>query len=474
MRQLYLAVALPKITYGIDIWYSPPTKPVGYTKNIGSVNALRRLQTTQRIASLAITGSLRTAPTDLLDVHAGILPMELALLKACHNATVRMLTLPNTHPLQKIVEHAKRNPPSKHPSPIDYLLKTLNLTDSDLETIHPKIRSENTPDRFSIEIAETREVSINSERTDNADYRIYSDGSGHSDGIGAAALLYKKGRATPLKSLHAYLGSPEKHNTYEAEITGAILATWILANSPETIGKTVSLYIDNQALVIATNGTKITSGQHLIKALRTNLNTLRCKLKIKWISSHSEVKGNEEADKLAKKAAEGRSSRAADLPHICRRPIATSASAVKQHFNTTLKRRWATSWNYSPRKPRIERIDKEFPYKEFLKRSYMLTRKQTSIIMQLRSEHFPLNAFLHKIGRTGSDTCMECYETQYEGPITETINHFLFECSAHTEFRNELIQKIGRSRFNLRDIMTNTDHMKALVTFTNRSGRFKD
>src|ERR1700678_2659262 len=26
MRQLYLAVALPKITYGLDIWYTPPTK----------------------------------------------------------------------------------------------------------------------------------------------------------------------------------------------------------------------------------------------------------------------------------------------------------------------------------------------------------------------------------------------------------------------------------------------------------------
>ena len=31
MRQLYLAVALPKITYGIDIWYTPPTKPAGHT-----------------------------------------------------------------------------------------------------------------------------------------------------------------------------------------------------------------------------------------------------------------------------------------------------------------------------------------------------------------------------------------------------------------------------------------------------------
>ena len=50
MRQLYLAVALPKITYGIDLWYTPPAKPVGHTRNTGSVSALCSLQKAQRIA----------------------------------------------------------------------------------------------------------------------------------------------------------------------------------------------------------------------------------------------------------------------------------------------------------------------------------------------------------------------------------------------------------------------------------------
>jgi len=72
MRQLYLAVALPKITYGIDTWYEPPHKAPGATKNAGSVGALRALQKIQRVATLAITGALRTTPTDLLDAHAGL------------------------------------------------------------------------------------------------------------------------------------------------------------------------------------------------------------------------------------------------------------------------------------------------------------------------------------------------------------------------------------------------------------------
>lgn len=155
----------------------PPTKTAGYTKNVGSVNTLKFLQKTQRIASLAITGSLRTSPTDLLDIHAGLLPIELALLKACHSAAVRFLALPDTHPLHQITKDARRNPPVKHPSPIDQLLKTLKLRNTMMETIYPIIRREGTPDQFKTEIAETREVSINSEKKDNTDYRIYSDGS---------------------------------------------------------------------------------------------------------------------------------------------------------------------------------------------------------------------------------------------------------------------------------------------------------
>ena len=69
MRQLYLAVALPKITYGVDIWYTPPTKLAGYTRNTGLAGLLQQLQKAQRLATLAITGTLRTSPNDYVDAH---------------------------------------------------------------------------------------------------------------------------------------------------------------------------------------------------------------------------------------------------------------------------------------------------------------------------------------------------------------------------------------------------------------------
>ena len=158
------------------------------------------------------------------------------------------------------------------------------------------------------------------------------------------------------------MGPPTEHNTYEAEATGAILTAWILKLTLETIGKTVTLYIDNQAFIKTLSKTKSTPGQHLINNFKRSINELQCKLTIRWISSHSEVKGNEAADKKANDAASGRSSRSTDLPRILRSPLPISASAIKQEYDTKLQRIWADSWLASPRKNRFSQIDNNFPF----------------------------------------------------------------------------------------------------------------
>lgn len=367
MRQLYLSVALPKITYGIDVWYTPPNKLVGFTKNSGSVGILHNLQKTQRIATTAITGTLRSAPTDLIDVHTGLLPMELALKKACHRALVRTLTLPNTHPLHQVIRRAKRYPLEKHLSPLDQLLKIFKLRNMKIKTIDSTIHSIAGNTQFTTLIAKSREDSISIERNDTADYKVFSDGSRQEDDVGASVILYKKGQTRPVASLQAFLGSKKKCNTYEAEIIGAIMALWITRNTLETIGKRVSLYIDNQAVIMALTGPRPSSGQHLIDSLKLAANGLLANLKITWISSHSEVKGNEAANKLAKAAAQSCSSRMVDLPHLLRSPLPASASAVKQEFSAKLNRLWQKVWDNSPRKERFSRINADFPFGKFRK-----------------------------------------------------------------------------------------------------------
>jgi hypothetical protein len=272
------------------------------------------------------------------------------------------------------------------------------------------------------------------------------------------------------------MGTSAKHNTFEAEAVGAILALWVLDNTPASAGKRVTLYTDNQSIAATLPYPKATSGQYLLSALRSAIEGTGCRLTIRWISAHSKVKGNEEADRVAKNAAEGRSSARVNLPQILRSPLPTSASALKQDFMQELKSRWAAMWETSPRKQRVDRFGDEFPFTALLKRLSSLTRSQSSQILQIRCGHFPLNSYLHKIKKVDSDRCLACFDDRDdEGrPYPETINHFIFDCTAHTAARDELIHKIGRNRFRLADILSNTDRIKALTTYINRTGRFRN
>ncbi|KAH6909531.1 hypothetical protein BKA70DRAFT_1027155, partial [Coprinopsis sp. MPI-PUGE-AT-0042] len=74
MRQLYMSVGVPKLTYALDVWYTPPHKEAGKKRNGGSVKATKLMTKVQRITTIAITGALKSTSTDALDTHAGIPP----------------------------------------------------------------------------------------------------------------------------------------------------------------------------------------------------------------------------------------------------------------------------------------------------------------------------------------------------------------------------------------------------------------
>jgi hypothetical protein len=212
-------------------------------------------------------------------------------------------------------------------------------------------------------------------------------------------------------------------------------------------------------------------GQHLLQHFNLLAIDLACNLSIHWISSHSKVKGNEKVDELAKDAAAGKSSRAIDLPPILKRPLPTSASAFKQEFLRRIKRKWAAKWTTSDRSRRMELLDESFPFNNFRKHPYLLSTKQASLLLQIRSGRFPLNSYLHKIGKSETDTCQACADQENDIRCKETVDHFIFECTAYDHEGDILIEEIQRK--HLFDIMANTEYMKSLVNFVNSTGRLK-
>src|SRR6266481_3184361 len=106
MRRLFLAVAVPRFTYAADIWFTPICRKLDKARGLGSIGMAKRLTSIQRIATLAITGAIRSTASDIMEAHAYLAPIELLLDKVCHRSTLRMASLPAEHPLHKLVRHS--------------------------------------------------------------------------------------------------------------------------------------------------------------------------------------------------------------------------------------------------------------------------------------------------------------------------------------------------------------------------------
>jgi ribonuclease HI len=298
---------------------------------------------------------------------------------------------------------------------------------------------------------------------DTSDYKIYTDGSGHNGKVGASAVLYKKGEPQVIRSLSFHLGNLTQHTVNDAETVGALLAAWLIRTTPGYAQFSFSVFTDNQSLVRSLTKRSSGSGRYLVDYFRQVADTMQVPLKINWIAGHSEVQGNKEADKLAKSAAQGQSSPSMALPLLLRRPLPYSADAEKQLYTQEVKKMWAEQWASSPRHERMTRVDKSFPFTKFRTILHGLSRAQSSLLIQIRSGHIPLNAHLHRLNCVDTDKCQACITRPGTIPTKETVTHFLFDCPAYHNERHHLDVTLGRHSRNLEYIMSKEKHIRELL-----------
>lgn len=199
----------------------------------------------------------------------------------------------------------------------------------------------------------------------------------------------------------------------------------------------------------------------------------RHRIKLRWIAAHKDVKGNEKADEEAKKAASGIVTPSEHLPHILRTPLPPSVGVTKHQYLLRLKEEWIAYWSRSPRKARMEKINKDFPYDKHRKLLSQLTRVQSSLLFQIRSNHLPLNSYLHKIGKSPFKRCDQCWRRR-RLEATETVTHFLFECASYDYERHDLDNKLGRSSRDLKVILSDVENIRILLSYIGRTRRFKE
>jgi ribonuclease HI len=318
-----------------------------------------------------------------------------------------------------------------------------------------------------INIIPIAEDAIEDMEQDQADIKIFTDGSGMDDKIGAAAVLYRAGR---LKSkLRFKLGSQKHHTVYEGEGIGLLLGAKLL--NREWGARTATFFIDNRAAILATQLTKPNSGHYIFDAFhkymghltRRNLNL---RVTLKWIPGHRGAAGNEKADEQAKKAVTEGSHTIQYLPEYLHNPLPHSKSALLQAHNAKLKTEAQKAWVKSPRYPRLKKTDPVSPSDKFIKLTSKLPRKLMSILTQLRTGHAPLAKHLHRIKKADSPMCPACLQD------TESVQHFMLHCPAHQAARHTLRQATGGRDINIAKLFTTSKTLRALFKYVADTGRF--
>jgi hypothetical protein len=203
--------------YAADFFLSPPAVNRSLLGRFASERRergiIKKLRSVQQRAALAITGALPSTPADVLDIYAHLMPVPYLVDKVRMGAALRLATRPADNPMHTAIHEEAVHPTSTHSIPLYDLMHDFHLKPTKMETIRAVRVPATWASTMDIEIAATKKDAIAAEKSDDSTYRIYTDGSGIDEQIGASAVLYVRG--IEQGAMHLHLGDNEQHTVFE-------------------------------------------------------------------------------------------------------------------------------------------------------------------------------------------------------------------------------------------------------------------
>ncbi|KAJ9137654.1 Endonuclease/exonuclease/phosphatase [Pleurostoma richardsiae] len=386
LRHVYRAMIVPQMLYGCSAWYIPGKSPT--RRGSSMVNAIKKIQ---RRAAQTITGAFRTTAGDAVDVEANLLPVQQQLEQTALEATMRIRTSPLYSDMAPTARNG-RTPLRDAQSPLDRFSTILEhkhgLQLDHLEKRQPHVVPPWWTPPFIRISDSTIEAIQEHDAADPGTFRIYTDGSGINDHVGAAAVAPMLSNSDIRSKRLQYMGTSDTSTVYAAELKGLVLALQIVQDiytETSSPGK-CAIFTDNQAAIQA----------------------------FRWIPAHVGVPGNEAADRAAKEAA-GMGSSRQQRPTTVRTLIATTRTNIRAR----MKDEWDAAWEYAKHGRDLHRLGVQ-PGKGILKIHKGTHRAVSSVITQIRIGKIGLRAYLHAINKADTDQ----YEYGY-GP--QIVRHILLE-----------------------------------------------
>ena len=256
---------------------------------------------------------------------------------------------------------------------------------------------------------------------------VWTDGSRlENERVGAAIAFKREGT---WKELGVYLGKNKE--VFDAELFAISRALKEIDSRAEE-NRRYTIFSDSQAAISRVQHDRTGPGQTLaVRSIETtrSLTTRGNRVTIRWTPSHAGIPGNERADRMAKRAAEGKEEEAcqeylreASLSHLTRvtTEARSNATAVWIRDHCGRRRRY--------RPPKGGKMRKELGKcpKELASRFY-----------QLASGHAAVAEHLVRVGQADNDTCFWCGSGE-----RQTRHHLFIKCRRWTPEIKRLWQKV--------------------------------
>lgn len=268
LRWMYIMMVKPIITYGAAVWY-------GIAEQSTTRRALDKLQ---RLASVCITGAMRTCPTAALNVILDLTPLHLSVKGAAERAMFRLAR--NRTEAKDIIDQGAWSSQTRciplFDLPKDDITKEYHFERNFLTRI------DNKSDWESGKITESlKENTI----------KWYTDGSKTDKGSGAGVF---GPRTKYFESLGKYT------SVFQAEIHAIDRCAQMILNR-NYLKQDIAIFTDSQSAIMALSSYAISS--KIVRDCLGKLNEVGKKNKVTllWVPGHTGVEGNEEANTLAKK-----------------------------------------------------------------------------------------------------------------------------------------------------------------------------